>query len=142
MCCWRWSKAIPITAHGETNVRVAQVGDGCSDTDGSDYGETQNANIVKFGKHQICSSALPMPQLRPHIYADQGDDTLPNKDTGSGDHADSGTHRPGQPSEQRVKGHKEDTIVQWLLEAGEHAQSIEAELLRVYRIERGQLDVM
>ncbi len=42
----------------------------------------------------------------------------------------------------RVKGHKEDTIVEWLRDAAQHAQAIEAELLKEYRIERGQLDAM
>ena len=42
----------------------------------------------------------------------------------------------------RVKGHKEDTIVAWIREATQHAQAIEAELLKNFRIERGQLDAM
>ena len=42
----------------------------------------------------------------------------------------------------RVRGHKEDTIVEWLRDAAQHAQAIEAELLKKYRIERGQLDAM
>ena len=42
----------------------------------------------------------------------------------------------------RVKGHKEDTIVEWLRDAAQHAQAIEAELLKNFRIERGQLDAM
>ena len=42
----------------------------------------------------------------------------------------------------RVKGHKEDTIAEWLRDAVQHAQAIEAELLKEYRIERGQLDAM
>ncbi len=40
----------------------------------------------------------------------------------------------------RVKGHKEDTILAWLRDAAEHAETIEEELLARYRIERGQLD--
>ena len=42
----------------------------------------------------------------------------------------------------RVKGHKEDTIVEWLRDAAQHAQAIEAELLKDFRVERGQLDAM
>ena len=42
----------------------------------------------------------------------------------------------------RVKGHKEDTIVEWLRDVAQHAQAIEAELLKDFRIERGQLDAM
>ena len=42
----------------------------------------------------------------------------------------------------RVKGHKEDTVMAWLRDAAQHAQAIEAELLKSFRIERGQLDAM
>ncbi|MGQ9467403.1 MAG: transposase [Anaerolineae bacterium] len=40
----------------------------------------------------------------------------------------------------RVKGHKEDTILDWLRAAAAHAEVMEEELLRRYRMERGQLD--
>jgi hypothetical protein len=42
----------------------------------------------------------------------------------------------------RVKGHKEDTILDWLKEAGQHIAEIEAMLLANYQLERGQLDAM
>lgn len=40
----------------------------------------------------------------------------------------------------RVKGYKEDTILDWIRAAGEHAEMIEAELLQQHHIQRGQLD--
>lgn len=40
----------------------------------------------------------------------------------------------------RVKGHKEDTILSWIREAKEHAESIEEILLADYKLERGQID--
>jgi transposase-like protein len=40
----------------------------------------------------------------------------------------------------RVKEHKEDTILSWLREAGEHTQAVEEVLMKDYRVERGQLD--
>lgn len=40
----------------------------------------------------------------------------------------------------RAKGHKEDTISDWLYEAGQHTQAIEEVLLADYQITRGQLD--
>lgn len=40
----------------------------------------------------------------------------------------------------RVKGHKEDTISDWLQEAGNHIEKVEAMLLANYQLERGQLD--
>lgn len=43
-------------------------------------------------------------------------------------------------SVSRVKGHKEDTVAEWLLEAAGHAELVENELLSEFRISRGQLD--
>lgn len=42
----------------------------------------------------------------------------------------------------RVKGHKEDTIVNWLREAAQHAEQIEEVLMAKFRIQRGQLDAL
>lgn len=42
----------------------------------------------------------------------------------------------------RVKGHKEDTIVQWLREAARHAEQVEEVLMAAFRVERGQLDAL
>lgn len=42
----------------------------------------------------------------------------------------------------RVKGHKEDTILNWLREAAEHAQAVEDILMKDYRVKRGQLDAL
>lgn len=42
----------------------------------------------------------------------------------------------------RVKGHKEDTILQWLKEAAQHAEVIEEVLMSEFRIGRGQLDAL
>ncbi len=40
----------------------------------------------------------------------------------------------------RVKGHKEDTVAEWLLEAAGHIELIENILLSEFRVSRGQLD--
>ena len=42
----------------------------------------------------------------------------------------------------RVKGYKEDTILDWLREAAKHVGVLEAILLANYQLERGQLDAM
>jgi len=42
----------------------------------------------------------------------------------------------------RVKGHKEDTILQWLREAAQHAEQLEEVLMAEFRVERGQLDAL
>lgn len=43
-------------------------------------------------------------------------------------------------SVSRVKGFKEDTISDWLQEAGNHVEEVEAILLTDFHVERGQLD--
>ena len=43
-------------------------------------------------------------------------------------------------SVSRVKGYKEDTIGDWLREAGNHIEEVEAILLANFQVERGQLD--
>ena len=40
----------------------------------------------------------------------------------------------------RVKGFKEDTILTWLREAAEHAETVEDVLMKDFRVKRGQLD--
>ena len=42
----------------------------------------------------------------------------------------------------RVNGHKEDTILQWLREAAQHAAQIEEVLMKTFRVKRGQLDAL
>jgi transposase-like protein len=42
----------------------------------------------------------------------------------------------------RVKGIKEETVIDWLREAANHAEEIEALLLRNYKLTRVQLDAM
>jgi transposase-like protein len=40
----------------------------------------------------------------------------------------------------RTTGHKEDTIIDWVREAGQHAAAIEEVLLTDYQLSRGQID--
>ena len=40
----------------------------------------------------------------------------------------------------RTKGHKEDTIIDWIRQAGQHAEAIEEVLLGDYQLTRGQID--
>jgi len=41
-----------------------------------------------------------------------------------------------------AKGHKEDTILNWLRAAAEHAEAIDEVLMADYQVTRGQLDAM
>jgi transposase-like protein len=42
----------------------------------------------------------------------------------------------------RVKGHKEDTILDWLRTAAQHVEEIEEILLAEYQLDQGQLDAL
>ncbi len=42
----------------------------------------------------------------------------------------------------RVKGFKEDTILEWLREAADHAAQLEEVLLAEFKVKRGQLDAL
>ena len=122
----------------------AQVGDFCPNTGCSDYGERQKGNIIKFGKTESgrqryrchsCESTFTETKgtifFRKRTPEREIMEVLALIAEGS-----------RVSSVARVKGHKEDTIAEWLRDAAQHAQAIEAELLKEYRIERGQLDAM
>jgi hypothetical protein len=42
----------------------------------------------------------------------------------------------------RAKGHKEDTILEWLRETATHAEQMEGVLMRDFIVKRGQLDAL
>jgi transposase-like protein len=126
--------------------QFAQVGDYCPNESCIDYGKLQAEvtalNICKFGKTK------------------NGTQRYQCKSCGQTFTATKGTifYRRRVPIEEileaialiaegmrissvaRVKGHKEDTISEWLQEAGKHAEEVESFLLADYQVERGQLD--
>lgn len=120
------------------------VGDFCPNPGCSDYGERQSANIIKFGKtkagrqrYRCHSCDGTFTETKGTIFYRK---RTPDKEIIESLALIAEGSRVS--SVARVKGHKEDTVVEWLREAGEHAEAIEAELLKEYRIERGQLDAM
>ncbi len=122
----------------------AQVGDFCPKPRCGDYGELQKGNIIKFGKTKA-------GRQRYRCHSCEGTFT---ETTGTIFYGKRTPHKEimealaliaegsRMSSVARVTGHKEDTIAEWLRNAAQHAQAIEAELLKEYRVERGQLDAM
>ena len=123
----------------------AQVGDFCPNESCGDCGKRQTTsqkNIVKYGKTKAGRQRYSCNTCRGTFTETKG--TL--------------FYRRRTPEEEiietlaflaegsrissltRVKGHKEDTILDWLRDAAEHAGAIEEELMAKHRIERGQLD--
>ncbi len=126
-------------------TRFAQVGDFCPNETCQDYGKCQDdrqRNVIRFGKtkagHQryrckTCGKTFVETKgtlfYRRRTSKEEIIETLALIAEGS-----------RISSLARVKGHKEDTIIDWIREAGYHAEEIEAELLEQYQLQRGQLD--
>jgi transposase-like protein len=123
----------------------AQVGDFCPNKVCADYSKRQSKsqkNVVKFGKSKAgrqrykcktCGSTFTETKgtifYRRRVPAEEIIETLAFLAEGS-----------RVSSLTRVKGYKEDTILDWLRDAAEHAAAIEEELMAKHQIERGQLD--
>ena len=127
-------------------TELVQVGDFCSNPECADYGKVQpnqhKANIMKYGRTkngsqryycQTCHKTFTETKgtifYRRRTPAKEIMETLAL--VAEGDRISSLT---------RVKGYNEDTILNWVKAAGDHAEAIEAVLLADYRLERGQID--
>lgn len=123
----------------------AQVGDFCPNKVCPDYGKKQGqgqANIIKFGqtkagrqRHRCKTCGETFTETKGTLFYRRRTPPAEIMETlafiAEGNRVSSLT---------RVKGHKEDTILDWLEEAAEYAEAIEAELLAKYRLNRGQID--
>jgi transposase-like protein len=137
---------VSIHQHKEDGMpEFAQVGDFCPNTACIDYGKRQGEdqrNIVKFGKTRAGRQRYRCNTCRKTFTETKGtifyrrrtpDDEIIETLAflAEGNRISSIT---------RVKGHKEDTVLDWLRDAAAHAEAIEEELMSRYQIERGQLD--
>jgi transposase-like protein len=122
----------------------AQVGDFCPKPGCSDYGELQKGNIIKFGKTKACRQRYRCHSCDGTFTETKGTIFFRKRTPEREIMEVLALIAEGSrvSSVARVKGHKEDTIVEWLRDAAQHAQAIEAELLKNFQIERGQLDAM
>lgn len=125
--------------------KPARVGDFCPNPGCDDYGKLQSedqTNIIRFGKtkagrqrHKCKTCNCTFVETKGTIFyrrrtpEDEIIDvlTLIAEDSRISSLA-------------RVKGHKEETIIDWIRAAGQHAERVEEMLLAEHRIERGQLD--
>lgn len=125
--------------------KQARVGDFCPNPDCDDYGKLQSedqTNIIKFGKtqagrqrHKCKTCNCTFVETKGTIFYRRrtpedeivGTLTLIAEDSRISSLA-------------RAKGHKEETIIDWIRAAGQHAERVEEMLLAEHRIERGQLD--
>lgn len=126
--------------------RFAQVGDYCPNESCVDYGKLQSevtiTNICKYGKTKNGTQRYQCKSCHQTFTATKGTifyrRRTPMKEILEAIAMIAEGMRIS--SVARVKGHKEDTISEWLQEAGKHAEEVEALLLANYQVERGQLD--
>ena len=125
--------------------KFAHVGDFCPNAAWVDHEKLQSKhqqNIIKFGKTnagrqrfrcKTCGKTFTETKgtifYRRHTPDDEIIETLALIAEGSRIN-----------SLARAKGHKEDTIIDWIRYAAKHAKAIEEVLLAGYHINRGQLD--
>jgi transposase-like protein len=126
-------------------TELAQVGDFCPNEVCPDYGKLQSDrqfNVIKLGrtkagrqryKCKTCGKTFTETKgtlfYRRRTPDDEIIDTLAHIAEGN-----------RISSLARTKGHKEDTIIDWIREAGKHAEAIEEVLLADYQLTRGQID--
>jgi transposase-like protein len=128
--------------------KFAKVGDFCPNEACQDYGKLQDGqsqtNIRKFGKTRrgvqryeckICERTFTETKgtifYRKRTPEHELLETLALLAEGN-----------RISSLSRVKGFKEDTILQWLREAADHVEQVEEVLLAEYEVKRGQLDAL
>jgi transposase-like protein len=125
--------------------QLAQVGDFCPNEDCPDCGKLQSDqqhNIIKFGKSKAgrqrykCNTCGRMfTEIKGTLF--YGRRTRADEILKTLAHIAEGNRIS---SLVRTQGHKEDTIIAWVREAGNHAEAIEEVLLADYRLTRGQID--
>ena len=126
-------------------TKFAQVGDFCPDETCLDYGKRQDEqqhNIIKYGKTKAGRQRYKCKTCRATFTETKGT-IFYRRRTAEDEIIDTlaliaeGTRIS---SLVRTKGHKEDTISDWIRAAGQHAEAIEEVLLSEYQLTRGQID--
>ena len=124
--------------------RLALAGSFCWNRECLDYGRTNHGNIVRYGRTGKGTQRLKCTTCERVFVANKGTVFY-------GRH-----HSPKEILEclamlaernslaaiHRIKGIKEETVMDWLLEAANHVEEIEAILLTNYHLTRVQLDAM
>lgn len=125
--------------------KLAQVGDFCPNEVCPDYGKLQSDqkdNIIKFGttkrgrqRYKCKSCGKTFTETKGTLFYRRRTSEAEIIETLA--HIAEGNRIS---SLVRTTGHKEDTIGDWLREAGQHAEAIEEVLLSDYQLSRGQID--
>jgi transposase-like protein len=125
--------------------KPAEVGDFCPNPDCDDYGKLQGedqTNINRFGKTKAGRQRYKCKTCHCTFVETKGT-IFYRRRTPEDEIIDVLTliaEDSRISSLARAKGHKEETIIDWIRAAGQHAERVEDMLLAEHRIERGQLD--
>jgi len=123
----------------------ARVGDFCPNEICPDYGKPQSDqqhNVIKFGKTKAGRQRYMCKTCKATFTETKGT-LFYRRRTPEEEIIDALAHiAEGNriSSLARTTGHKEDTIIDWIREAGKHAEAIEEVLLAEYQLTRGQID--
>jgi transposase-like protein len=126
-------------------AKFAQAGDFCPNEVCPDYGKLQSdqrQNIIRFGKTRAGRQRYRCKTCGQTFTETKGT-LFYRRRTPESEIIDTLAHiAEGNriSSLERVKGHKEDTIIDWIREAGKQAEAIEEVLLVDYQLTRGQID--
>jgi len=124
---------------------LAHPGDFCPNSECDDYGKLQSedqTNIIKFGKTKAGRQRYKCKTCNRTFVETTGtifygrrtpEDEIINTLTLIAEDS-------RISSLARAKGHKDETIIDWIRAAGQHAERVEEALLAEHKIERGQLD--
>jgi transposase-like protein len=125
--------------------KLAQAGDFCPNPDCADYGKLESkdqTNIIRFGKTKAGRQRFKCKTCADTFVETKGTIFYRRRTPENEIMESLALIAEGSriSSVARVKGHKKDTIMDWIQDAGDHAEAIEEVLLADYQIERGQLD--
>jgi len=124
---------------------LARPGDFCPNSECDDYGKLQSedqTNIIKFGRTKAGRQRYKCKTCNRTFVETTGtifygrrtpEDEIINTLTLIAEDS-------RISSLARAKGHKDETIIDWIRTAGQHAERVEEVLLAEHKIERGQLD--
>ncbi|MCK6629269.1 MAG: hypothetical protein L6R45_29345 [Anaerolineae bacterium] len=125
--------------------QLAQVGDFCPNEVCPDYGKLQSDqkhNIIKFGTTQRGRQRYGCKSCGKTFTETKGTLFYRRRTSEAEIIATLAHIAEGNRTSSLVRttGHKEDTIGDWLREAGQHAEAVEEVLLSNYQLSRGQID--
>ena len=124
--------------------RLVSPGSFCWNPDCPDYGELDHGNIIKFGwtkkgtqryRCKTCGKTFVETKGTVFYHRHHSPETILECLAWLAE-------RNSPPAIHRVKGIKEETVLDWLREAAKHVEQIEALLLANYQLTRAQLDAL